>query len=432
VSSFASTRSPDRVDSDQARAPLDECFAAARHASVRLCEPLSPEDCAAQSMPDASPAKWHLGHTTWFFEMFLLARFDENHRPFHEGFNYLFNSYYNAMGARQPRPKRGLLTRPSFEEVLRYRRDVDEAVRALIDAAGSDRRKRIESIIEVGLHHEQQHQELLLTDVKHLLSCNPLLPAYREDAARREAPRTAMDWLGFEEGLRSIGHDGQGFSFDNERPRHREFVEAFEIADRLVTNVEYLEFIKAGGYERAALWLDEGWRIVQSEGWSAPLYWLWDGGRWLEFTLAGPRPLDPHEPVCHVSYFEADAFARWAGARLPSEAEWEVASESGGFGAVMETDSLHPQSASEPAGPLRQAFGDAWEWTRSPYTPYPGFRPEPGALGEYNGKFMCNQQVLRGGSCATPTDHIRATYRNFFPPQARWQFAGVRLARDAS
>jgi len=374
-----------------------------------LAAPLSAEDCGAQSMPEASPAKWHLAHTTWFFETFVLERWEPGFQPFDAAFRVLFNSYYNAVGDKHPRPQRGLLTRPSLHEVQAYRADVDRRVLQLLPHA----EPAALALVELGLHHEQQHQELLLTDVLHLFSCNPLWPAYRP-APPREAPPPARRWQAFAEGLHEIGHHGEGFAFDNEAPRHRVFVPAFEIASHLVTNTEYAAFIEAGAYRNPALWLSEGWDWLhaasreRAQGREHPLYWRRHGTGWQEFGLGGLSALSPHNPVLHVSYYEADAYARWAGARLPTEAEWERAA----------------------AGPaLQQLDSDAWQWTASAYLPYPGFAASEGAVGEYNGKFMVNQMVLRGGSSATPRSHVRPSYRNFFPPTACWQFCGIRLAR---
>jgi ergothioneine biosynthesis protein EgtB len=406
-------------------------------------------------MDDASPAKWHMGHTTWFFETLILEREISGYRPFDPDYRVLFNSYYEGIGPQHPRPRRGLLTRPSLDRVRDYREHVDLHLLSLLERPGGAGRAGAE-MIELGLHHEQQHQELILMDIKHLFSCNPLLPAYREAAAddglvtrtpTAEAPRPAggeprsegaghaqpLHWLEHDEGIREIGHDGDGFSYDNERPRHRLFVERFRLASRPVTCGEYLAFMEAGGYEQPLLWLADGWAEAQRSGWRAPLYWEPDESGWQVMTLAGSRAVHPHEPVAHVSFYEADAYARWAGARLPTEAEWETAStglaQDGNF---LESGRLHPAPvAGERDGPA-QLFGDVWEWTQSPYAPYPGFRPTEGAPGEYNGKFMCNQMVLRGGCCVTPGSHLRATYRNFFYPHHRWQFGGIRLARDAT
>jgi ergothioneine biosynthesis protein EgtB len=377
-----------------------------------------------QSMPDASPAKWHLAHTTWFFEQFVLGR-DPHYRSRDPSWHYLFNSYYQSVGPMHARPQRGLLSRPSLGEVLGWRRHVDEAVneRLLRDDHGT-----YDPLVELGLQHEQQHQELLLTDILHAFWSNPLLPAYlREppaDAASRALP---LHFAAGREGVAEIGHAGEGFAFDNETPPHRTWLSPHALANRLVTNEEYAAFVHDGGYREPSLWLSDGWAMVQREGWQRPLYWQPDLAS--AFSLAGVRALDPAAPVCHLSYYEADAFARWAGARLPTEAEWEAAAAVLPVeGNLLDGAPRLPQVASG-AG-LAQMYGDAWEWTASPYVAYPGFRPLPGSLGEYNGKFMCGQWVLRGGSCATPRGHVRASYRNFFPPQARWQFAGLRLAKD--
>ncbi len=413
---------------------LDARFRDVRAATLALARPLSAEDCALQSMPDASPVKWHLAHTTWFFEAFVLEPFARGYRPIEPAYRMLFNSYYTALGERYPRPQRGLLSRPSLDEVLAYRRWVDEAVSALgtADPAAAAR-------IELGLHHEQQHQELLLTDVKHLLSHNPLAPRYATAAPAGVAQAGgggstgALRWIAHEGGLHDFGHDGGGFAFDNEGPRHRAFVAPFALASRLVTNAEFMAFVEDGGYRRPELWLSAGFDEGQRAGWEAPLYWRHGEGGWTAFTLHGEAPLDPCAPVVHVSHYEADAYARWAGARLPTEQEWELAARAipveGNF---VESGVLAPLPAGDaPASVPAQLYGDCWEWTQSAYLPYPGFRAGEGAIGEYNGKFMSGQMVLRGGSCATPRSHIRATYRNFFPPSARWQFGGIRLARDA-
>jgi ergothioneine biosynthesis protein EgtB len=398
-----------------------------------LCRPLEPDDYVAQSMPDASPAKWHLAHTTWFFETFVLRALEgyERLEPLYE---VLFNSYYNSVGEQHPRPQRGLLTRPTVEGVYGYRRHVDAAT---LDALEGDRLRAELDVVELGLQHEQQHQELLLTDLKHLFSLNPLRPAYRSPAPEARWAAPPLAWHAHGGGLREIGKDPATpglapgvFAFDNEGPRHRVYLQPFALASRPVTNAEYLQFVADGGYTRPALWLAEGWDAARALGWQAPLYWERNGDGWWTFTLSGLRPLAPAEPVCHISYYEADAFARWSGARLPREAEWETAAaETEIAGNFAESGRFHPAPAGSERSPA-QIFGDVWEWTQSPYVPYPGYRPPTGALGEYNGKFMCNQMVLRGGSCATPGSHVRPTYRNFFPPAARWQFSGLRLARD--
>jgi ergothioneine biosynthesis protein EgtB len=413
-----------------APARLASRYRAARDRTEHLAAPLSAEDCQVQSMPDASPVKWHLAHTTWFFETFVLAPHAAGYEPFHPSFCYLFNSYYNAVGDRLPRPRRGLMTRPTLDEVYDYRAAVDRAMGSFLGGSG-DLPAEIADVITLGINHEQQHQELILTDVKHALSLNPLRPAYRDDPGDHAAgPAPRARWVEFGGGLREVGHDGRGFAFDNEGPRHRTYLEPFRVASRPATVGEYLAFLADDGYKRPEFWLSDGWAAVQARGWEAPLYWERVGGAWHAFTLGGLRRLVESEPICHVSYYEADAFARWSGARLPTEAEWEVAAEGVEVaGNLLESDRLHPRPVGDSDG-LAQVFGDAWEWTQSPYTPYPGSRPASGALGEYNAKFMCNQLVLRGGSCATPASHIRATYRNFFPPDARWQFSGVRLASD--
>ena len=403
-----------------------------RAATLALAAPLSAEDQLVQSMPDASPTKWHLAHTTWFFETFVLGRFVPGYRPVDARFAYLFNSYYEGVGPRPPRPRRGMLARPPLEEIHAYRAAIDRRMDALLadPAAGSE--EALERT-ELGLHHEQQHQELILTDIHHALWSNPLRPSYAErPAAASRAPLSTRDaWIHHPGGLGEIGFHGDGFSFDNERPRHREYLEPFAMARRPVTAGEYLAFIDDGGYARADLWLSDGWAAVQAEGWTAPLYWERTGDGWSEFTLAGTRGLDLDAPVSHVSYYEADAYARWAGARLPTEAEWEAIAEPRPVeGHFVESGALAPRPEADPAAPgPAQIFGDVWEWTGSAYLPYPRFRPAEGELGEYNGKFMSGQMVLRGGSCFTPRSHVRATYRNFFPPQARWQMSGLRLAR---
>ena len=404
-------------------------FLATRWATVRLGEPLAVEDYGLQAMPDCSPPKWHLAHTTWFFETFVLADHEPGFCPYHPLFRVLFNSYYEAVGERWPRPTRGLLSRPTVAEVLAYRRAVDERTAALIEKADEPTRAALAPLVELGLNHEQQHQELLLTDLKYAFGLNPLRPAYLPpEPSHSPGAAPPLVWEEHPPGVRAIGHAGDGFAFDNELPRHRVFVEAFRIASRPVTAGEFHAFVDAGGYDRAEFWLSDGWAARQSHGWTAPLYWERAADGWSAFTLRGQQPLDLAAPVAHVSYYEADAFARWAEARLPTEAEWEVAV--GGrpvVGNFLDSGRFAP-TADPGTG---QWYGDVWEWTASPYTAYPGYRPAAGALGEYNGKFMCNQLVLRGGSCATPAGHVRPTYRNFFPPHARWQFSGLRLAQDS-
>jgi ergothioneine biosynthesis protein EgtB len=410
---------------------LNERFLQTREFTRQLCAPLATEDCVIQSMPDASPTRWHLAHTTWFFETFILAAVP-GYQPFDPAFEYLFNSYYNAVGEQFPRPSRGLLSRPSLEEIWAYRRHVDRQMRELL--SGSDDRQA-RRVTELGIQHEQQHQELILTDIKHALSCNPLFPVYQDAPSSPVSTGRPATWLEFDEGIYAIGHEGDGFSFDNESPRHRQVVNDFEISDRLINCGDFLEFMDDDGYRRPEFWLSAGWQTVREEGWQAPLYWHYRDDRWWQFTLAGLRPVEPAEPLCHVSFFEADAFARWAGARLPTEVEWEIACQDapveGNFADTLLAAgvALHPACPSEDAAGAPQMFGDVWQWTASPYTAYPGYTPPQGALGEYNGKFMCNQYILRGGSCATSKSHIRRTYRNFFPPETRWQFSGLRLAR---
>ena len=418
-------------------------YRAVRAFTERICEPLATEDYVIQTMPDVSPTKWHLAHTSWFFETFVLESNMAGYQPLDPMYNYLFNSYYNTVGYRHCRPKRGLVSRPTVEQVYIYRAYVDKHMTALLETVDEEAWTALEPIVELGLHHEQQHQELMVTDIKHVFSENPLFPVYSEradDGGASSADGAAaplasplappLEWIAFDEGIHEVGHQGSGFAFDNEGPRHRVLTPAFELGSRLVTAGEYLAFIEDDGYSRHDLWLSAGWDMVAREQWRAPQYWQQHDDGWRLFTLAGVRTLNPDEPVCHVSYFEADAFSRWAGARLPTEFEWEVASGGlevkGHFAASMR---FHPAPSLTGDG-LQQFFGDVWEWTRSDYAPYPGYAPSEGALGEYNGKFMSGQYVLRGGSCATSADHIRSTYRNFFPPDARWQFSGIRLARD--
>lgn len=427
--------SPCATGVNEAGTGAADSYLAVRFATVELCAPLAAEDLVVQSMPDASPAKWHLAHTSWFFEEFVLARAAADYRPYAESYRYLFNSYYNAVGPMHCRAARGLLSRPTVAEIMAYRAAIDERMAALFAAGGIS--PELAGIVILGLEHERQHQELLLTDIKHLFSLNPLLPAYRERPQRQPARAVALRYLCFEGGITGIGHAGAGFCFDNEQPRHRALIAPFRLASRPVTNGEYLEFVRAGGYEDARLWLADGWAVARREGWQRPIYWSQSLEE--EFTLTGARELDPEAPLCHVSLYEADAFARWAAARLPTEFEWEMAAATVPLaGNFVEQREWHPRAAgmaassAAPAATPQQMFGDVWEWTQSAYAPYPGYSPAAGALGEYNGKFMINQLVLRGGSCATPREHIRASYRNFFPAAARWQFSGVRLARDGA
>ncbi|SMF47590.1 ergothioneine biosynthesis protein EgtB [Alteromonadaceae bacterium Bs31] len=404
-----------------------EAYSRVRNQTRLLVEGLSPEDMAAQSMADASPAKWHLAHTTWFFETFILIPHFPSYKPFSEQFQILFNSYYESVGERHPRPQRGLLTRPGLDTVLEYRNYVDR----FMDKITDDERKEIADLVCVGLHHEMQHQELLLTDILHLFSNNPLFPAAMEKNETRPAANSAaLQMHSFDGGLIEIGALQQGFSYDNERPRHSTFLNPFRLANRLVSNEEWLEFIADGGYTNSLLWLSDGWATCLRERWYAPLYWREQERGWMHFGLDGLKPLDLHAPVCHISYYEADAFARWSGKRLPREQEWEMcAAEQQIQGNFLEAANWRPLAASSMSN-TQQLYGDVWEWTQSPYSAYPGFKAEMGALGEYNGKFMANQFVLRGGSCATPIKQMRNSYRNFFYPHQRWQFSGLRLAED--
>ncbi len=412
---------------------LQEAYTRVRATTERLASVLSAEDQTVQTMPDVSPTKWHRAHVTWFFETFVLGEYDSGYHAFDDAYAYIFNSYYEAVGARHPRSERGLLSRPGIEEIARYRSHVDGSMEALL--RGPDR-PGLTELITLGLHHEEQHQELLLMDIKHVLSRNPLHPVYLAGSPARPgiAPPKA-GWIEHAGGPVEIGHRGEGFGFDNEFPVHTVHLTPFGLADRPVTCGEWLSFMEDDGYGRPEFWLSDGWAVVNSQRWEAPLYWSRDPDdpdRWLQFTLSGPRPVDPDEPVCHVSYYEADAFAHWTGMRLPTESEWETIAASDGEGDNFLTDDFlslgapHPR----PAVSSNAIFGDTWEWTSSAYCPYPGFRAAPGAVGEYNGKFMVSQYVLRGGCCATPNGHVRTTYRNFFPPSARWMFGGVRLARD--
>ena len=400
-----------------------------RDTSTALAAALAPEDMVVQTMDDVSPAKWHLAHVTWFFETFVLKSRD-GYQVFHPQFEVLFNSYYNAVGPQYPRPRRGLLSRPTVEQVMEYRAYVDQAMTAAL--AGDMLDPDVRAVVELGLHHEQQHQELLLMDIKHVFFQNPLLPVYRDAEPVAAGAGSEFRWLGFEGGESQQGvRTNTGFSFDNEGPRHAVRLAPFELGNRLVTNSEYQEFIEAGGYREPSLWLSDGWALVREEDWQAPFYWVRRDGRWFEFTLHGLHPVQPNTPVSHLSFFEADAYASWRQARLPTESEWEfVAAGLPVTGNFLDDPWLGPMAAAGEG--LQQVFGDLWEWTASPYQAYPGFRPAAGALGEYNGKFMCSQMVLRGGCAVTPAGHVRASYRNFFYPHQRWMFSGVRLARDAA
>lgn len=424
--SLRAVPSPREPESD-----LAARYGAVRSRSLALVAPLSPEDCTAQSMPDASPAKWHLAHTSWFFETFVLQPYLKGYKVFDPAFRTLFNSYYDTVGDKYPRPRRGAITRPGLDQVRAYRVHVDVAMRGCL--AELPPAAEVVDRIELGLNHEQQHQELILTDLKHLLYLNPQRPAYKPTWPPAHVESRHFGWIPFVGGTRNMGHEGRGFAFDNEGPRHPVLVPPFILASHPVTCGEYLAFIEDNGYRRPELWLSLGFDRVQAEGWEAPLYWERHNKSWMLFTLHGMAPLDAEAPVVHLSYFEADAYARWAQARLPTEFEWEFATAglpiAGNF---VESGALHPRAPDHLAtvGTPAQMFGDVWEWTQSAYAPYPRYRPAAGAIGEYNGKFMCNQYVLRGGSCASPRSHLRATYRNFFPPEARWQFSGVRLARD--
>lgn len=411
---------------------LESNYKRVREFSHHLASPLTTEDYVIQSMPDVSPTKWHLAHTSWFFEEFVLSKVYKDYKSINPKYKFLFNSYYVQVGERHCRPKRGLISRPTVDEIYEYREDVNKKMERLFNNLDEKDFSDVAHIIEIGIHHEQQHQELIVTDIKHVFSENPLDPVYSErNDSNDEENNTDLKWINFEEGIYEIGNNGSSFGYDNEFPQHKSLVQGFKLASRLVTNREYLEFIKDGGYEKTELWLSDGWSAVSSNGWKAPLYWDDTKEQWWNFTLNGFKKVNPNEPVCHLSFYEAEAFARWAGARLPSEFEWEVASKDievdGNF---VENGNFGPIAINTTEKPLQQMYGDVWEWTRSPYSPYPGYKTLPGALGEYNGKFMCNQMVLRGGSCATSKTHIRNTYRNFFPPESRWQFMGLRLAKD--
>ncbi|AQU79499.1 MULTISPECIES: ergothioneine biosynthesis protein EgtB [Planococcus] len=413
---------------------IAERFAEIRGVTMKLIEPLETEDFIIQSHEDVSPAKWHIAHTTWFFERMILKEFKSDYEEFNPAFDFLFNSYYNTIGPYQPRHQRGVLSRPTVNQVIEYRNYVDQQVTNLLAESASETKEEIEALIYMGLQHEQQHQELILMDIKYNFFVNPLFPTYTETEKRPVSKQQESQFVEFEGGLVEIGHDGNGFAFDNESPRHKVWLEPFKLATKPVTNGEFLEFINSGGYEKPEYWLSDGWSIVKEHNWKAPLYWLKDKQQhWQIFTLAGIQDLELDEPVSHISFYEADAFSRWKGKRLPTEAEWEYASQSVAIhGNTLDEGVYHPVASSSDSQSelLSRMFGDVWEWTASAYSPYPGSKPLEGALGEYNAKFMCNQMILRGGSCATPLKHIRETYRNFFPPEKRWQFSGFRLAQD--
>ena len=412
------------------RQTLKEKYQVVRQFFTALCNPLETEDYVIQSMPDVSPTRWHLAHTSWFFEAFVLQKAVRNYKSLHPQYNYLFNSYYVQIGERFTRASRGLLSRPTVNQVYEYRDYVDKNIVDFISYCTDDQLKEFGPVIEIGINHEQQHQELMLTDIKHVFSMNPLHPVYSDQYSPVVDHTPKMSFTNFDKGLYEIGHPGNDFGYDNEFPRHKIFLEAFGLADRLVTNREFIDFIDDGGYRKTELWLSDGFSTAEQNNWQAPLYWEKIDGEWWNFRLNGFHKVDLNEPVCHVSYYEADAFARWAGHRLPTEAEWETAAGNMPLkGNFVEEANFHPVPVAR-SGKLNQMYGDVWEWTMSPYVPYPGYKTLPGALGEYNGKFMSNQMVLRGGSCATSSSHIRKYYRNFFYPHSRWQFMGLRLAKD--
>lgn len=422
-------KSPERHSKNR----LIERFKTIRNFSHRLVAPLEKEDFVIQAMENASPVKWHLAHVSWFYETFVLDKAIPDYQSLHPQYAYIFNSYYLQTGEPHARSKRGLLSRPTVEQVFVYREYVDNQILDVLDRATEEELSEFGPIIEIGNHHEQQHQELMLTDFKYMFAQNPLYPKYKELELPQGSKPESLNWISFEEGIYNIGSKGDEYTYDNEHPRHRKFLEPFELGDRLITNGEFMEFMADEGYNRTELWLDDGWATVNKNNWNAPLYWIQKDGEWYHYTLGGLRKVNPNEPVTHVSYYEADAFARWAGARLPTEAEWEVAAGDKPYkGNFVESENYHPRPLQDNKTGLKQMYGDVWEWTMSAYEPYPGYEPLPGALGEYNGKFMCSQYVLRGGSCATSKTHIRKTYRNFFYPDARWQFNGIRLARTVS
>ncbi|MCU7892852.1 MAG: ergothioneine biosynthesis protein EgtB [Candidatus Thiodiazotropha sp. (ex Ustalcina ferruginea)] len=417
-----------RINITASRETLIAEFNRVRRYTEALCSPLSTDDYQIQSIAQTSPPKWHIAHVSWFFEAFVLPHFNPEYKPFHPRFDFLFNSYYYTHGEMHPRPNRGLLSRPTVEEIYRYRSYVDDSMRQLMESVDETDWQTLAYRVILGLNHEEQHQELLLMDTKHNFSVNPLLPAYRKDLKIPEGSTRPIHWLDCSGGIHQVGQKSTAFSYDNETPRHDVLLRNHRLADRFITNGEYSNFIEDGGYNNPALWLSDGWALLQRTAWDCPLYWQQLEGGWMQFTLAGMRPLNLHEPVCHINFYEADAYARWAGKRLPLESELEILlsnhSVSGNF---ADSDLLHPA----PAGEEGQWYGDLWAWTGSPYAAYPGFKPLAGSMGEYNGKFMSNQMVLKGGSCVTPYGHTRASYRNFFYPNERWAFTGLRLAEDA-
>ena len=418
------------TQSDADHRQLQAAYTTIRNDSNVICDPLSIEDYGIQTMPDVSPVKWHLAHTSWFFETFILKPFVADYRPFHARYEYLFNSYYEQIGSFHPRPERGLLSRPTVKEVYQYRQYIDQAMLDVLQSTAFAGNEEIARRTLIGLHHEQQHQELMLTDIKHVFNYNPLKPVYKSLPVPAPVAAPAMQWHAQPEGIYHVGDNGmKHFTYDNESPQHKVYIAPFRLATRLVSNAEYLEFIAADGYRRPEFWLADGWKTLNTEQWRAPLYWHDLDGEWYEMTLGGLRPLDLSAPVSHVSLYEAHAYANWRQLRLPTEQEWEIiARDLPVEGNLRETGFLQPVATERPG--MSQFFGDVWEWTMSSYAPYPGYRPAAGALGEYNGKFMSSQMVLRGGSCVTPKDHIRASYRNFFYPRDRWQFTGIRLAED--
>lgn len=421
----------EKSDARHSKNHLKKRFRSIRSFSEDLVEPLETEDFVVQAVEHTSPTKWHLAHVSWFYETFVLEKAYSDYQSMHPQYAYIFNSYYLQTGDPHKRSKRGVLSRPTVDEVFEYRRYVNNEILEFLDEATDEQLREFGPVIEIGNHHEQQHQELMLTDLKFMFAQNPLQPLYRDlDLSYVKEPDD-LEWIPFEEGIYEIGSTGEEYTYDNEHPRHRTFLEPFELSGRPITNAEFIAFIEDDGYSRSELWLDDGWAKINQKGWDAPLYWFRKGDVWYYYTMGGVQKVNPAEPVTHVSYYEADAYARWADARLPTEQEWEVAAEGLSYeGNFVEQGNYHSQPMAEDGDGLKQMFGDVWEWTMSSYEPYPGYEPLPGALGEYNGKFMCSQYVLRGGSCATSQTHIRKTYRNFFYPDARWQFNGFRLARS--